>query len=321
MIPFPTRLFVLFAVPAMVVLGGCGSSASSSNSTSTPQSTASTLPTPKVPPTPEVSGSVAAIVNGHSIPLSQFKLLLNLAQRSSTGQAGTSLKTLTDQTMNEIIIDEIINEYAAAHHLAVSDAELNAQEQKDEKQAGGKAAFVQRLAQFGLTLATYRTLVKPNLLGQKVEQQIAPVKQTLQPVAHVRHILIAPHGKHTKTDAAAKALAQKLLAEIQHGTSFAQLARQYSDDPGSGQQGGDLGNVSPGQTVPAFNQASFNEPPHHPVIVHTQFGYHIVEVLSRSQQQTTKPADQQKQRTQFIAWINDQKRHATIKKVAKVKGA
>ena len=77
--------------------------------------------------------------------------------------------------------------------------------------------------------------------------------------------------------------AQDTLKEIQdkldQGESFADLAKEYSQDPGSADQGGDLGLVSPGDMVEEFDEALFNmeagqvsEP------VKTQFGYHIIQL-------------------------------------------
>lgn len=93
------------------------------------------------------------------------------------------------------------------------------------------------------------------------------------------HILLAV-GEGEDEDAVrqeAKALRERAVA----GEDFADLARQYSDDPGSGQRGGDLGAVSRGMMVEPFEKAAFalnegdiSEP------VKTRFGWHIIKVTS-----------------------------------------
>jgi peptidyl-prolyl cis-trans isomerase D len=96
---------------------------------------------------------------------------------------------------------------------------------------------------------------------------------------HASHILITFGGK---TDAAAKAAAKdkalKVLAEVKKSPKqFAMFARQYSQDPGSADNGGDLGVVKRGVMVKAFEDAVFNMAPGSiSDLVETEFGYHII---------------------------------------------
>jgi peptidyl-prolyl cis-trans isomerase D len=100
--------------------------------------------------------------------------------------------------------------------------------------------------------------------------------------ARSRHILIkvAPNAD-AKTDAAAKAKAEDILKQIQNGTNFAELAKKYSDDPGSKDSGGELGLSQRGRMVPEFDKAIFTQKIGETKIVKTQFGYHIVQVEER----------------------------------------
>ncbi len=92
----------------------------------------------------------------------------------------------------------------------------------------------------------------------------------------VRHILIKVSSP--ADDAAAKSKAQAILDQIHKGGNFADLAKKNSDDPGSKVQGGELGFIKKGVTVPAFEQASFAlEPGQTSDLVKTQFGYHIIQ--------------------------------------------
>lgn len=96
----------------------------------------------------------------------------------------------------------------------------------------------------------------------------------------VRHILIAvPSGADSKTDAAAKAKAEDLLKQIKSGGNFADLASKNSDDPGSKVQGGELGWLDRGRTVPEFDKVAFSLAPGQTSdVIKTQFGYHILQV-------------------------------------------
>ena len=92
---------------------------------------------------------------------------------------------------------------------------------------------------------------------------------------HARHILIAA----TKDAAADKKLADDVYAQAKSGKDFAQLAKQYSKDPGSAQNGGDLGWVDRTTLPPEFTDALYSMSAgdiHSPV--KTQYGYHIIKL-------------------------------------------
>jgi len=105
----------------------------------------------------------------------------------------------------------------------------------------------------------------------------------------VRHILIkVPQGADAATDAAAKKKAEDIRKQILAGGDFAKLAKENSDDPGSKEQGGELGFVQKGQTVPEFEKAAFDgNPGQTSEIVKTQFGYHILQTEEKQTAHTT----------------------------------
>jgi peptidyl-prolyl cis-trans isomerase D len=77
-------------------------------------------------------------------------------------------------------------------------------------------------------------------------------------------------------------LAEKILAEAKDGKDFAQLARQYSDDPGSAGKGGELGYFPRGSMVPPFEEAAFAlKPGEISGVVETPFGLHIIKCEGR----------------------------------------
>jgi len=101
--------------------------------------------------------------------------------------------------------------------------------------------------------------------------------------SHVRHILIKPN--QIRPDEQAQALAAELRQRILDGESFATLAREYSDDTGSALKGGDVGWSLPGKFVEEFAAVAesialdeVSEP------FQTQFGWHILEVTERRDQ-------------------------------------
>jgi peptidyl-prolyl cis-trans isomerase D len=105
--------------------------------------------------------------------------------------------------------------------------------------------------------------------------------------AKARHILIsvAPNAD-AKTDAAARAKAEMIQKQLQNGGSWNDLARKYSDDPGSKNAGGELGFFKRGQMVPEFDNAAFTQPINQISIVKSNFGYHVLQVEDRQQAHT-----------------------------------
>jgi peptidyl-prolyl cis-trans isomerase SurA len=98
----------------------------------------------------------------------------------------------------------------------------------------------------------------------------------------VRHILVRP--SEATTDSQAENMIRDLYQQLENGASFSDLAREYSDDPVSGSDGGNLGWVSPGQMVPAFEQAMLNaDIGEFRGPFRSQFGWHILQVQERRQ--------------------------------------
>lgn len=104
---------------------------------------------------------------------------------------------------------------------------------------------------------------------------------------HARHILIRPNELVSEEDAQTRL--DQLALRIKGGDNFAELARSHSDDPGSAVNGGDLGWINPGDMVPEFEEemnqlkaGEISKP------FKTQFGWHIVQVLDRREQDNTE---------------------------------
>ncbi|MGP8259080.1 MAG: peptidyl-prolyl cis-trans isomerase [Acidobacteriaceae bacterium] len=94
-----------------------------------------------------------------------------------------------------------------------------------------------------------------------------------------RHILIAVKaGADAATDAAAKAKAQDVLNQLKAGGNFAELAKKYSDDPGSKDNGGELQMIATASLDPAYAKAAMAlNPGQTSGLVRSSFGYHIIQ--------------------------------------------
>ena len=117
--------------------------------------------------------------------------------------------------------------------------------------------------------------------------------------SHVRHILIK------LSEVTSEAEAQRKLSNIKerldNGADFVDMARTNSED-GSAPNGGDLGWVNPGDTVPQFekvmNELKLNEIS---APVRTPFGFHVIQVLERRSQDVTNEAKRIKARQEIRA--------------------
>src|SRR6202021_1959060 len=106
--------------------------------------------------------------------------------------------------------------------------------------------------------------------------------------AKVSHILIktplpGPDGKvDEKGVAEAQKRAEDLLKQLKAGAKFEDLAKKYSEDPGSAKVGGSLGWVGKGRTVPEFEKAAFSQPIGQiGDLVKSSYGFHIIRVDAR----------------------------------------
>lgn len=135
----------------------------------------------------------------------------------------------------------------------------------------------------------------------EIEQLYVSEKErlTIPEQRHVRHILIKADEAGSKEDVAkAQKLADELVKRLRAGEDFAKLAKEFSSDPGSAAEGGDLGLFSKGMMVPEFDEAAFalakdviSEP------VRSSFGFHIIQV---TEIQPAKIPDMAEARAQLV---------------------
>jgi len=114
---------------------------------------------------------------------------------------------------------------------------------------------------------------------------------------HVRHILVKP--SEVLSDSDAQHRLADLKERLDNGGNFEELARQYSED-GTANKGGDLGWVSPGDTVPDFEKAmNALKPGQTSEPVRSPFGWHLIQVLERRSQDMTKESARLKARQEI----------------------
>lgn len=120
-----------------------------------------------------------------------------------------------------------------------------------------------------LYICMFLLAVGTNVSATKVDES-NPIRREIMK-AKARHILVETQEE-----------CEDLKTRIEGGEDFGKMAQEYSKCP-SGQQGGDLGEFTPGQMVPEFDKVVFSDEVgkvHGPV--KTNFGYHLIEITSRT---------------------------------------
>jgi foldase protein PrsA len=186
--------------------------------------------------------------------------------------------------LQNLVMSMLIDQYGQQHHIDVTDAEIAKTESQYSSQYPGDQ-WAEFLKARGLTESDVHDLIRRQLIVDKAvgsnihisEKQIKDYfdknhAQFDKPAqAHARHILVPD----LKT-------AEKVEADLKAGKDFATEAKDYSNDPGSKDKGGDLGWFKQGMMLKPFDAYVFSAPVgkiSQPV--HTLYGYHIIEVLDR----------------------------------------
>jgi peptidyl-prolyl cis-trans isomerase SurA len=120
---------------------------------------------------------------------------------------------------------------------------------------------------------------------------------------HARHILIKTSEIVSETEARNRLM--EIKRNIDSGSDFAEQAKRYSQD-GSAQQGGDLGWLSPGQTVLEFEDAMNKLQPKMMGVVKTQFGWHLIQVMERRSADISEQQRRQQARVAIGTFKSDE---------------
>jgi peptidyl-prolyl cis-trans isomerase C len=205
------------------------------------------------------------------------------------------------RVLADMVSGELLYQSVETKGLSPTDAEVAAELESQTAQFGGSEAFQSALDQRGLSVEQIKQDLKREMGIQKlVERDFIPTLAVTeqetrtfydgnldamqQPLEfRAAHILITVDEDATeaqKTERRQKAESIRNMVEM--GQDFAELAAKNSGDPGSKDNGGELGWMSEGQTVPPFEAAMKSlEPGELSDIVETRYGYHIIKLEER----------------------------------------
>jgi peptidyl-prolyl cis-trans isomerase C len=207
-------------------------------------------------PATAAADPVVAKVNGKPILLSDIKDAIQSLPQNA--------QSLPPQTLYPMLLDQMIDGRAL-----VAEAQRTGLD-KDPAVQRQVAAAEEQALETALLHKDIAPLVTEAAVRARYDAEIAG-KPGVDEV-HARHILVPD-----------EATAKQVIAELNKGGDFAALSKQYSKDPGAAQQGGDLGWFKKDEMVPEFADAAFALKPGQvdPTPVHTQFGWHVIQVLER----------------------------------------
>jgi foldase protein PrsA len=275
------------------------------------------------------AGAVAAVGSG-VVTQEQYDQIWKQAEAQYKSQQGapafpspgtSQYKQLRASIVNYLVQNEIIRNKAADMGVTVTDKQLQARMKQIVQQVGGQKKLDKLLKQQAVTETQLEQQLKAQMLQDAVQQKVyAGIKVTQAQIekyfndsanksqfnvaesVDARHILV-------KTKAQAEKVRALLVAD-NSDANWKKVAKQYSTDPGTKNNGGSLGNFTKGRMVKPFENAAFSlkvneisKP------VKTQYGYHIIEVTKKTaaSKQTLEQAkstieQQLKYQEQSTAW-------------------
>ncbi|WP_163654437.1 peptidylprolyl isomerase [Listeria sp. PSOL-1] len=213
------------------------------------------------------------------------------------------------EVLQQLTFDKVLSK-----KYKVSDKEVDAEFNKYKKQYGDQLPSV--LAQSKLTEKSFKQTLKYNLLIDKAtkasiktdDKTLKEYYKTWKPDITVRHILVADEAK-----------AKEVEKKVKDGDDFAKLAKEYSTDTASKEQGGLLEPFGPGKMDPAFEKAAYalkkkgdvSEP------VKSQFGYHIIKLEKPAEKQSFEKDKDAVKKAYIQSQLTQENKEKALKKAVK----
>ncbi len=275
---------------------------------------------------------VVARVEGQSITREQ------LGRRVSAEKGEEALLEDYREVLDQLIGSELLYQEALARGYGLQEEELDARLAAIRSRFDSEEAYLASLSEPGLTPADVRRALGRDLavkryLEAEVIGEVSVTEEQAREYfeehqeeiradrdVRARHILIPLDGTvPAPLRLAAREKLEGIRRQVLEGADFAELARQHSGDPGSAPLGGELGWISRGNTVPAFEEAAFRlEIGETSEIVESAFGLHLIQV---TEERPGRPVSWEEARDQLLAFLREQKVAELIgEKAAELRG-
>ncbi len=316
----------------LVMVTACADPAPAPSEEAPAEETAATTDAPEIPPVdpvPEVLPDVVARVNDTPITADE----LERAVRSAEIQAGQPLPAQFRDQVYRSVLDQLVSFHLLLQEsetlsLTVNEADLEQRIEGMRANFPDEEAFQAQLSNWETTLDAVREETRRDMqVEQVIASQVVPdvdidadtarafydehPEQFTRPGGReARHLLIgvSPNASDDDKDEA-RTRATELRQQVLDGADFAELARTQSEDPGSAENGGSIGLVVPGQTVPPFEQALFAlEEGETSDVVETPFGFHVIQMTGLQEPQLVSFEETSLEIQQFLAAQEQQAR-------------
>ena len=301
-------IFSAALAAALIVLPRAQAATSGVAATNAPAAAAATNSKPADIMAALFGDPVIAKGKGFEIKQSQLDVVMD-AFKAKTAQMGQTVppEELTKTALNSLIVNQILVQMANDADKAEGKKEAELYIAQKIKQFGSQAAVEQQLKAVGKTFDDWRTEMTQQTTATAVmirELNAAPTDAAIQKFyetnstaselpeqVHVRHILLLTIDPNTQPPTplpeaqiqAKKKQIDDILKRARAGEDFAKLAAQYSEDPQTKVNGGELPSFSHGQMVAEFDAVAFSLTNNQiSDVVTTQFGYHIIKLLDKA---------------------------------------
>ena len=263
---------------------------------------------------------------GFDIKQSELDQVLTGAKANAAAQGQQLPPEFAIAILNQLITIDALLQKATPADRAAGDAEASQQYTNLVKRFGSVEAFERQLKAVGMTVGELRAKASDEATAKATLKRELKVSVTdaeakafyakhaadfEQPeMAHVRHILLMTIDPATRTPLPTNSVAAKrkqiddLLKQIRGGADFATLAKQYSEDPGSRDNGGEMPEFPRGQMVPEFEATAFSLTNNQVSdVVTSQFGFHIIKMIDKTPAKTFAYGDMLPQVNKTVADI------------------
>lgn len=322
------RVLPVFVVVSLIILAGCE----------------------PAEPVENVESGARAIATFEGGEITQAELdeaVEQVAQAQGVGEVSPDspeYELVVSQVMPELVRREISEAYARENDIRVTEEdidgeietikdELAAQAEQVGEDVDREEAYRQALEQAGFTEEELRRNIREGFLPIKVQEEIAGEPEIPDEEVQafydenrdlqfstpeqrcLRHILFNPDQE---------GLAEEVRGRLEDGEDFAELAQEFSQDPGSAENGGDLGCQGQGSFVPEFEDAAFGAEEGEIVgPVETEFGFHLIEV-TETQPESVQPLEEvapeirdqlvaQRQSEEVEEWVAQQEEERNLR--------
>lgn len=289
------------------------------------------------------SDSTIATVNGQAITQSEYDKYYNLIRNNYQQQRGSDLDetadkdlidTIKSSTFDDLVMQKLLRQEAQKQSISVSDEEIENvlnpfMESKNSQEENGYQKFLDsmQVSDKDIRNQVEISLLYDKLLDKVITDVVVTDEDTQKYYKENEAMFKDPGGiqiYHILVDS--EQLAKDIINRLKQGEDFAALAAKYSTDPGSKDEGGDVGLVNESTNfVPEFKAAALALKPGqlNPVPVKSEYGYHVIKAGDRvAPAQTSyaevkdelkKQMEMDEKNSEFEAYLQNLKDGADIK--------